>query len=185
MSFSIRLQATKSKHIVPIVNDIPIHSLLNPIREAEVFASNYMSQVSSNPNVLILGLGFAYHIDELEKLLSIKHKNFKIYVIEGIADLAKSCLSYRTLSSKIKVFHPKNPLDLFFNEAFCSFLLSKPTIIMHPSLYKLNDAYYKSILTHRASIDPADWRTPGVISEKPELKEIWHATIRELKHAEF
>lgn len=185
MPFSIRLHTTKSKHIVPIVNDTPIHSLLNPVREAEVFATNFMSQVSSNPNILILGLGFGYHVEELEKLLNVKHKIHNIYVVEGIGDLAKSCLSYRKLDKSIKVFHTSNASDLFFNEDFCRFLLSKPTIIMHPILYKLSEPYYKTILTRRANDDHSEWRKPNLKNYSSETAIKWHDVIREMKHAEF
>lgn len=185
MPFSIRLHTTKSKHIVPIVNDTPIHSLLNPVREAEVFATNFMSQVSSNSNILILGLGFAYHVEELQKLLNVKHKIHRIYVVEGIGELSKSCLSYQKLDKSIRVFHTTNPNDLFFDEDFCHFLLSKPTIIMHPVLYKLNEAYYKTILTRRASADTREWRHPNLNNYSIDKALKWQDAIREIKHAEF
>ena len=184
MSFSIRLHTTKSKHIIPIVNDVAIHSMLNPIREAEVFASNFMSQLSSNPNILILGLGYGYHVEELEKLLNIKHRIHRIYVVEGIPELAKSCLSYIKLHKSIKVFHPADPEDLFFDEEFCEFLLCKPTIIMHPALYRLNEPYYKKILLRRSTQDSSLWRKPNS-NNKPDSAFNWQNVIREIKHAEF
>lgn len=183
MSFAIKLHTTKSKDIVPIVNDVPVHSLLNPIREAEVFATNFMSQLSTNQNVLILGLGYGYHVEEIERLLKLKHKAYQICVIEGISDLARSCLSYRKLNPSITVFANPDPEDLFFNEEFCEFLLKKPTLVMHPVLYKLNESYYKKILSRRAVPDNQQWKTPVSLSSTTE-REKWFRAIQELTHAE-
>jgi hypothetical protein len=183
MSFAIKLHTTKSKDIVPIVNDVPVHSLLNPVREAEVFATNFMSQLSTNPNVLILGLGFGYHVEEIERLLRLKHKAYKISVIEGISDLARSCQSYRHLNPNITVFSNPAPEDLFFNEEFCEFLLNKPTLVMHPVLYKLSEAYYRKILSRRAATDTQQWKTPDSLCSQTD-RENWFRAIQELTHAE-
>jgi hypothetical protein len=183
MSFAIKLHTTKSKDIVPIVNDVPVHSLLNPVREAEVFATNFMSQLSTNPNVLILGLGFGYHVEEIERLLKLKHKDYQISVIEGISDLARSCQSYRNLNPKISVFSNPAPEDLFFNEGFCEFLLQKPTLVMHPVLYKLNEIYYKKILSRRAATDTQLWKNPATLISHGERAK-WLSAVQELTHAE-
>ena len=183
MSFAIKLHTTKSKDIVPIVNDVPVHSLLNPIREAEVFATNFMSQLSANPNVLILGLGYGYHVEEIERLLKLKHKVYQICVIEGISDLARSCQSYRKLNPNIIVFSNPDPEDLFFSEEFSEFLLRKPTLVMHPVLYKLNEGYYKKILSRRATSDNQNWKIPSSLSAPPERAK-WFRAIQELTHAE-
>jgi hypothetical protein len=183
MSFAIKLHTTKSKDIVPIVNDVPVHSLLNPVREAEVFATNFMSQLSTNPNVLILGLGFGYHVEEIERLLNLKHKVYQISVIEGISDLALSCQSYRHLNPKISVFSNPNPEDIFFNQEFCEFLLKKPTLVMHPVLYKLNETYYRKILSRRAVSDTQLWKNPASLS-LPGDKLKWLSAVQELAHAE-
>ncbi len=184
MSFAIKLHTTKNKDIVPIVNDIPVHSLLNPVREAEVFATNFMSQLSTNPNVLILGLGFAYHVEEIERLLKLKHKTYSICVIEGITELALSCQSYRKLNKNISVFSTKDAEELFYNELFCLFLIKKPTIVMHPILYKLNEEYYKKILSKRSVTDTNKWKFPTELTSL-ESRTKWINAIRELKHAEF
>lgn len=184
MSFAIKLHTTKSKDIVPIVNDVPVHSLLNPVREAEVFATNFMSQLSSNPNVLILGLGFGYHVEEIERLLKLKHKTYKICVIEGIADLARSCLSYKKMNPEITVFSQQNPSELFFDEYFCHFLLEKPTLVMHPVLYKLNESFYRSILSRRVNNDSATWTYPTAL-QSLSTRTKWVDALRELKHADF
>jgi hypothetical protein len=183
MSFAIRLHTTKSKDIVPIVNDVPVHSLLNPVREAEVFATNFMSQLSTNPNVLILGLGFGYHVEEIERLLNLRHKDYQISVIEGISDLARSCQSYRHLNPKISVFSSPAPEDLFFDEEFCKFLLKKPTLVMHPVLYKLNETYYKKILSRRAAANTQLWTNPATLISHDERAK-WLSAVQELTHAE-
>lgn len=184
MSFAIKLHTTKTKDIVPTINDVPIHSLLNPVREAEVFATNFMSQLSTNPNILILGLGFGYHVEEIERLLRLKHKTYKISVIEGISELARSCQSYRGLNKAVSVFTSTDPEDLFLNEEFCKFLLKKPTLVMHPVLYRLSENYYRKVLTRRASVDSEKWRLPKALASY-ELKQKWMNALGELKHAEY
>jgi len=45
----LTLTESKSKDLVPILNGKPLHSLHNPLREAEVFASNHLAQLSQRP----------------------------------------------------------------------------------------------------------------------------------------
>ena len=79
----IKIKLSKSGHKIPIINQIHLHSAYNPIKEAETIFKKNEEQIKSNANLLVLGLGFGYHVIEFARnLRSIYGEDFKIFVLE-------------------------------------------------------------------------------------------------------
>ena len=62
---SIDFIIAKSGHIVPVVDQIYLHSVYDPIKEADDYVQTHEEDLKKNPTVLMLGLGFGYHIFQI------------------------------------------------------------------------------------------------------------------------
>lgn len=147
----LQLIESKSKDLVPLINGTPLHSLHNPRREAEVFASNHLAHLSRTPNVLVLGLGFGYHIEEMIKILKLRHKSFNITVLEAHKELVTLWRSYQKSNSNINVYSATDVNEIYSNESICRLLLDKPVVIVHQPSFEVAKTFYKSILEKRSS----------------------------------
>jgi hypothetical protein len=152
----ITLTESKNKFIVPQYNGVALHSVINPQKEAESLANNYMSQLTKSPYVIILGLGFGYHVDEIYKLMKLKHEQPQIIVIEAISELIKVFKNYKGFDYKnVSILNYSNPNEIFFDELIVHSILSKPTVIIHPGSFNSNQTYYRTFLSKRANkIEP-------------------------------
>ncbi len=147
---AIQLKTTKTKCLTPCIGDLALHSLIDPVREAEVLASNYFSHLSKNSRVLVLGLGFAYHIFEIEKVLSLKHEDYQITVIESNKRLVEVFRKYHP-DFKHHIYTDNEPLHLFHQYELASFLIQKPSLVLHPQSYKSNSSFYRDFLSRRST----------------------------------
>ena len=172
---AIKLVESKNKHIVPLINGSPMHSLHDPYREAEVFASNHYGQISKNHNILILGLGYGYHIEEIAKILKLKHKKFKIVALEARSELVKLCSSYRELPNELSIYSSSTADELYHEEELCRFLLDKPAVIIHQPSFNADKNFYSNFLNKRA----ANTINFSEYGENKWMKAYW-----EVKHAE-
>jgi hypothetical protein len=196
---ALNLIESKSKDLVPQLGGRPLHSLHNPIREAEVFASNHLAHLSRSSSVLVLGLGFGYHIEEIIKILHLKHKTASVAVLEPRADLIRLWESYRASTGNITVFNAKDVPQIYANKAFCEFLLQKPVVIIHPQSFEASPEFYRSFMSRRAAADLSAWQVGDpwwdtwvhtqegrpwdhLASSAPQAA--WLNAFWELKHAE-
>ncbi|MBY0516219.1 MAG: hypothetical protein K2P81_04885 [Bacteriovoracaceae bacterium] len=195
----LRLTEAKTKELVPVLNGLPLHSLHNPRREAEVFANNHLAQLSKTPNVLILGLGFAYHIEEMIKVIQLRHKDYQIGVIEPHKEVFRLWESYQKKSKGIEIYCSKNVDELYDNEDLCRFLLKKPVVIIHQPSYDSSKEFFKNFLCRKASQNIEDLKinqtwwdewlatqpnTPQALLESSSPTSNWYKAFWELKHAE-
>jgi len=169
---SIVVQEARSKDLVPVLNGTALHSLHNPQREAEVFASNHLSHLSRSPYALILGLGFGYHIEEVAKVLRLRHKEAHIAVVEPSSELVRLHSAYAPApQSPYHVFRCDDARELFLNDEFCRFLLKKPVVLVHQPSFDAHAAYYRNLLGRRAAAAPSAWRL-GDTKLEAELAEL-------------
>ncbi len=152
-ALKISLGSSKNKLLVPLINDLPLHSLINPAKEAESLTNNYIAQISKNPIVIVLGLGFGYHLDEIYKIMSLAHENFSIFVIEGITEISRMVQSHRVFPSEVKIIADNQVSSIFKHGELLEAFAKKPTIIIHPASYKMNEPFYRSFLTYKYSED--------------------------------
>lgn len=196
----LTLTESKSKDLVPVLNGKPLHSLHNPLREAEVFASNHLAQLSNRAYVLVLGLGFGYHLEEMAKILRLRHKEGRIVVIEPCKELVRLWGSYRPNKAGIEVFCASTAAELYGNRELCKFLLLKPVVIIHGPSFEIAKPFYQEFLQKRAAVSVSQWQTSSpwwndwaqeqktaTVEELLESKvpqAAWLRAFWELKHAE-
>lgn len=159
----LAIAEAKNKELVPVIGATHLHSMHNPRREAEVFASNHMAHLSKSPCALILGLGFGYHIEEIAKILKLKHKQYRIAVIEPHPELVRLLNSYRGALEHVEVFSGRNLEQLWKNQSLGAFLLEKPVVIIHPASFTVSKTYFEEFLARRAPQTVGSWKSPDPI----------------------
>lgn len=196
----LTLTESKSKDLVPVLNGKPLHSLHNPLREAEVFASNHLAQLSQRPYVLVLGLGFGYHLEEMAKILRLRHKEGRIVVVEPCKELFRLWSSYRPNNANVEVYCAPTAHELYNDRALCQFLLLRPVVILHGPSFEVAKSYYQDFLQKRAAASVSEWRTSNAswndwaqeqgktpaaeLLEAQAPQAAWLRAYWEIKHAE-
>lgn len=155
-SFDTKTSRTGQK--VPVVNGVHLHSIYNPFKEAENLIDSNFELLKNKNEVLILGLGFAYHVNyAIEKLFEIHGDNFKIIVIEPSSKVNEECLSLELLNKKnVLVYAGFTSNELYSDLDLIHFLLRKPAMIAHPASFNLYQPYFKEFLTFEAPIKIED-----------------------------
>ena len=157
MSFEVR--NTKSNNLIPVVNDVLLHSAYNPEREAELFAAGQDDILKKNNRILVLGLGFGYHINSLERgLRTLYNNDYHVVVI------VPNEQTYRywsqnfpdQLSSNVEVFNFKEIEQFFSTRNLIDFLSLKPSIVTHFASFNLYENFFKSFLSFKYSSKLAD-----------------------------
>ena len=147
------LKTSRNGLTVPVINGIHLHSIYNPIKEAEAFATGFADTLKENNNILILGLGFGYHVEEIAKQLNSVHDSFNIIILESNQELVQEFNKKRNFEDKnIKIFSCKpDKVDrLFVDLEFISFLRSKPSIIKHDPSFILEKKFFMEFLKYKA-----------------------------------
>ena len=72
---NVKVVTSKSNHLVPKINNIELHSIYDPQKEANALLLKYGDKIKNNKFVLVLGLGFAYHVDQIIIELEKHHNN--------------------------------------------------------------------------------------------------------------
>lgn len=148
----IELKQSRNGKTVPVVAGIHLHSIYNPEKEAQAFASNYLQSIKAKPSVLVLGLGFGYHVQEIAKLASAHHETYTIKVFEPNKDIIDAFLDAGGFQDEnIEVIHAGKATEVFDREDFIMFLSTKPAIIRHEASYNLNKNFFREFLTFKAS----------------------------------
>jgi|GEM_PF-443479 len=126
-----------------------VHSMYNPWKEAYQFIEG--KDFSEVRMVFVLGLGFAYHIQQF-----LKNPFFKgdIYVIEPSWEVFRAALEYRDLSDILTnkrvhlVIDPDQQKikDIIFDSGLFNVEVYKSEFIYLPAYRRLFDEYYCKIL---------------------------------------
>lgn len=149
-SYEVKNSRTDQK--VPVVNGVHLHSIYNPFKEAQALVEKYADQLAHKNEVLILGLGFAYHVNEIINYMTRVHgDNFRIVIIEPNAQIYHDCLNLELLNKKnVLVYSGFLPQELYSDIDLIHFLLRKPAVIAHPPSFNLYQDYFKEVLTFEA-----------------------------------
>lgn len=146
------LQASRNGLTVPVINGVYLHSIYNPAKEAEAFIKNHEKNLKYKNRILVLGLGFGYHIEEIAKILNKEHGEYEIVVLEPNEQLLEDFNLTRPFEDKnIKIIHCKEAKELFNSEDFINFLMKKPAIIKHDASFIIEKDFYTSFLGFQAS----------------------------------
>lgn len=167
-SFDIKTSRTEQK--VPVVNGVHLHSIYNPFKEAENLINSNLESMQNKNEILILGLGFGYHVNyAIEKLTEMYGNNFKIIVIEPNSRVHEECLSLDLLNKKnVLVYSGFTSNELYSDLDLIHFLLRKPAIIAHPASFNLYQLYFKEFLTFEA---PTNINEIANFTEVSEVKK--------------
>jgi hypothetical protein len=159
---------SKNGYKIPVLNDVYLHSIYNPIKEAKTFVTNNLHQIKRNSKFLVLGLGYGYHINELVR--EVKDQDYTIYVVEPCAELIQNYKADTILSNKRIIIKELNSqLGLYQDEDFVDFLSEKPSILMHSTSFNMHQKIFKTFL---------EFQAPNVISEfftqlDPQLQRLF------------
>ncbi len=163
---SYEIKTAKTGEKIPVVNEVHLHSIYNPKKEAESIASKHLNGIKDKKNILILGLGFGYHISEIVKLARQYHgENFKIIYIEPNLKVTNDARELHLINEDdVIIYAGEDVPSLYQDSELVDFLTSKPTIIAHPSSFSLYQTYFKQFLSHEATSDGQT--TLGVIQNE-------------------
>jgi len=148
-SFSVSFSQSKSGHKIPMVNGVYLHSVYDPIKEAESLVAEHEKNLEKENNVLILGLGYGYHINEIRSKLMLNFgTDYNIYVIEPNPNIVKFVKEDRMIfDGPIKIICKQTLDDIFSETNFVDFLMKKPTLISHSSSFNLYSEFFKEFMS--------------------------------------
>lgn len=149
---SYEVKTSRTNQNVPVVNGVHLHSIYNPFKEAEGLINSHLDSLKQKNELLILGLGFGYHVNyAIEKMTEFHGNNFRIIVIEPNVEVHKDCISFDLLNKKnVLVYSGFTANELYSDQDLIHFLLRKPAMIAHPASFNLYQYYFKGILTFQA-----------------------------------
>ena len=153
MNYEIR--TSKTELPVPVVNDILLHSIYDPMKEALNFVKSNREQLEEKRKFLVLGLGFGYHISKMEEMLKEKGKSYQIYVIEPVKRVAKDFIANKPVkfSDNVTILTGENIHEFYMNESLINFLLESPGIIAHPASFNLHKDFFTRFLRFEMGSD--------------------------------
>lgn len=145
------LKVSKTGLKVPVVNDVHLHSIYDPEREAAIFIEAQREIIAKKNEFLVLGLGFGYHVSELVKTLRDSKKPFRIVVIEPNIKVAEDCLAESIVNTNdVYVAYGKTAQEFYSNKDLIHFLLKKPAVINHAASFNLYTDYFRELLSFEA-----------------------------------
>lgn len=149
---SYEIKTSRNNLKVPVINDVHLHSMYNPAKEAQAIVSKYDQNLRTKNKVLVLGLGFAYHVYEIcRKLESYHGDDYRVVVIEPNEQIYKDCKSQNLFPNKnIEVYTGEDLHKIYGELELVKFLIEKPSVISHPASFSLYTKFYKSFLEYCA-----------------------------------
>jgi hypothetical protein len=156
----LEIKTSKNNHPIPVLGGVHLHSMYNPQKEAESFTEKNIQLLKDKQNILVLGVGFAYHLeallDRMNKLNPKKKSH--IIVIDPSLELFKACQKNDRLikSDQIEYICGVEINNLFTNQYFINFLLENPGVIAHPASFSFHKDYFSRFLDYKASTSLAE-----------------------------
>ena len=133
MENRIEVIISKNGMKVPIIDNINIHSIYDPEKEGEKIIKKSLKSVKESSIIVILGLGFGYH---LQKLIELETD---FIVFEPNIDLIDLALENNEELKKIKIISSITKLPIG---------IEKENIIKLPSEYRLYKNEFNKAINH-------------------------------------
>ncbi len=168
---TIEVKESKTGHSIPVVDGVHLHSSYNPTKEAETFIEKFNDQLAENKNVLVLGLGFAYHVDRLiYQMKRIWGDDYQIMVIDPLLKTEELLMENRTLDygKKVMIHSGLKVSEVYGNRDIVDFMSLKPTVVPHTASFNLFQNYFKSLMSFNAK---SDLESIASHVEDPEFKK--------------
>lgn len=150
LTTKLEISVSRTDLPIPIINGIHLHSIYNPIKEAEGFADAHKETLLSNSKILVLGLGFAYHIEAMIAWGEKNNKEFEFLVIEPNTQLAQAYLNNRPKLNNVILKSYQDIASFFYDKEFIQFLMTRPSIIKHDTSFNLDRDFYTKLLTYHS-----------------------------------
>ncbi|MBL7665491.1 MAG: hypothetical protein JNM93_10195 [Bacteriovoracaceae bacterium] len=148
----IVLKEARTGHDVPVIDGVYLHSIYNPVKEAEAFVTTNMSLIDNRHQFIVLGLGFGFHVDQLIKYLVSKKVDYQIIIIEPNLELIKLFNQKRPfLNNKTVIKHLGDVNKLYSEQTFLNYLYDKPSVLVHDVSLNLNLEMFKQFLKYKHS----------------------------------
>ncbi len=146
---------SKTEKQIPMVGDVRLHSIYDPEKEARLFTEKNMETLQNREELLILGLGFGYHINEIVHELVALYKNkFKVVIIEPNKHVYNKCVELGMLSinlENIKIYSGQTIDELYSDRDLIDYLVNKPGVIAHTASFNLYKDFFTAFLSYKAS----------------------------------
>jgi hypothetical protein len=146
------IKYSKTGHAIPVIDGVHLHSVYNPIKEAEAFASKNEKTIREKNTLLCLGLGFGYHIDQVLQLARKHHQSD--YLIAVIDPNKRTVENYHRFTgntdSRLYIFCNENSEELYKNSELIHILLKSPAILAHPASFNLYQEYFKAFMSYKS-----------------------------------
>ncbi|OFZ14289.1 MAG: hypothetical protein A2X86_05425 [Bdellovibrionales bacterium GWA2_49_15] len=168
---SLEIKYSKTNLAVPVWKGVQLHSLYDPMKEAENLIFTAFEPLRNKKNFLIFGLGFGHHITALLKKLADEGLRASIMVIEPEEEIYRKYLEIAETST-FEVIAGKSVNQLYNDQSFINFLCTKPGIIRHPASFNLHVNYFKELLSHRATNTVAELRAILELPEDSDLQQL-------------
>ena len=154
------LLSSRNGLTVPVINGVYLHSIYNPTREATTFAQSNEKTLKLKSRIIVLGLGFGYHIEEIARVMNKYHSQYEIIVIEPNKRLVSDFMETRNFEDKrIKIICKDRASRLFNNWGFVNFLMKKPAIIKHDASFVLEKDFFSEFLGYKAPKEITNYRS--------------------------
>lgn len=149
---SYEIKHARTGEAVPVVNGVHLHSIYNPMKEAISLIDAHLDNLKKKNEVVILGLGFGYHVNYLiQKLKEFHGENYKVIIIEPNLDVYRDCINQELVAkNNVLIYAAYTTSELYSDQKLVHYLLRKPAIIAHGPSFNLYQEYYKSFLTFSA-----------------------------------
>lgn len=152
----IEIRESKTGNPVPVVNGVHLHSSYNPTKEAESFVERFETIIQANRNILVLGLGFAYHIDRIVfQMKRFWGDDFQIVVIDPLNETEELLRENRQIDyGKNVILHSGLTVsEIYDNRDIVDFLSMKPAVVPHTASFNLFQDYFKALMSFTAKSD--------------------------------
>jgi hypothetical protein len=150
-NYQVTITKSKNNINIPVVNGVYLHSVYDPIKEADSLIEQHSDTLKKESNFLVLGLGFAFHIQALSKALyDIHGSKYKIFVVEPNSEIvALSEKENPVASDNVSIICKETVDDYYSNNEFVNFLLQKPSIIPHTATFNIYRNFFKEIMSFK------------------------------------
>jgi hypothetical protein len=151
-STQIRIVKSQSGHANLFVRGVEMHSRFNPVQEAYEQAVELRDKLKKSRQVLILGIGLGYHVQQIEFKMREFHQTPEIVVIEPNEEVALYAQNSHIIPQKfVRVLCGDQVENYYRDRRFVNFLQNKPLIIPHRPTLDLEQSFFKKFLKYEAS----------------------------------
>lgn len=150
---TIEIKTSRSENPVPVIEGIHLHSIYNPAKEAESFIQKYEQQLKNQNRILVLGLGFGYHVWQLEAQLRRDHNHWQILIVEPDLRIVDEFENYKPveLSSCTRIVTHSLIENYYDDIELVRFMATKPLVVAHPATFNLHERFFKAFMSFEAS----------------------------------